>query len=292
MEKPLVSVVMITYGHEQYIEAAIASILDQDFNGSIELIIANDNSPDNTDAVISGFLERSRIPAHVQVKYTRHEMNKGMMPNFIWAINQASGTYLAVCEGDDYWTDPLKLQKQVDFLEANPDYNVTVGRYKFYYESSKTFRENTEIVAINQPLTLRDYIAFNFSHTATFLLRKPATVPDWLYEVFAGDQSLMIISAENKKIKYFNEFFSVYRINDGSVTSQSRRKDPAIAYNNTNTFLNHVNEYTQFKFEKQIKRRKKLNKLFFKLDGASGKIQSIYYRGLIYLYRWYMIKNI
>lgn len=292
MERPLVSIVMITYGHAQYIEESMASILNQNFKGAVELIIANDNSPDNTDTLITRFLETNKLPANFSIKYTRHETNKGMMPNFIWAIREATGTYLAICEGDDYWTDPLKLQKQVDFLETNPDYNVTVGRYKFYYEASKTFKENAEIVDINKPLTLSDYISFNFSHTSTFLMRMPLTIPDWFYDVFAGDQSLMIIGIQDKKIKYFDEFFSVYRINEGSATGQSKRKDPIIAYNNTDVFLNHVNQHTQFQFERQIKRRKKLNKLFFKMDSASGKIQSMYYRGLIYLYRWYIIKNI
>lgn len=291
MNLPKVSIVTITYGHGPFLIKTIESVLSQKYDGEVEFIIANDNSPDNTDELITAFLENSSIPSNFRIRYTRHEINKGMMPNFIWAIRQATGTYLAICDGDDYWTDPLKLQKQVSFLEANPDYNVTVGRYRFYYEASKTFKENTEIVAIGKPLNLSDYISFNFSHTSTFLMRTPQTIPDWFSEIFAGDQSLIIISAGDKKIKYFEDFFSVYRINQGSVTGQSKRKDPSIAYNSTDVFLNHVNQHTQFQFEKQIRRRKKLNKLFFKMDSASNKIQSMYYRGMIYIYRWYIIKT-
>jgi len=114
----LISVIIITYAHEKYIQEAIEGVLLQKYNGTIELIIANDNSPDTTDEVIKKVIKKT--PQQIKVKYTNHEINKGMMPNFIWAFQQAKGKYIALCEGDDYWTDPLKLQKQVDFLELNP----------------------------------------------------------------------------------------------------------------------------------------------------------------------------
>lgn len=284
---PTVSVFIMVYNHEQYLKSCLDGILEQKSNFTFDLVVGEDCSTDGSRQILLDY--RNRYPG--KFKLLLHETNVGPNKNQDLVLSNCKGKYLAICEGDDYWTDALKLQKQVDFLEKHSDYNVTVGRYKFYYEASGIFKDNREIVNIHKPLTLKDYIAFNFSHTSTFLLRLPQTIPDWFHGMFAGDQSLMIISAGDQKIKYFEDFFSVYRINQGSVTGQSKRKDPSIAYNNTNIFLTHVNQHTQFKFEKQIARRKKLNQLFFKMDSASNKIQSFYYRGLIYLYRWYMIKN-
>jgi glycosyltransferase involved in cell wall biosynthesis len=114
---PMVSVVMITYGHEKYIKQAIEGVLMQTCNFEIELIIANDCSADKTDDVIQAILKnnaRSSI-----IRYIRHVDNLGISANFEYALGQAKSKYIALCEGDDYWTDPFKLQKQVDFLEAS-----------------------------------------------------------------------------------------------------------------------------------------------------------------------------
>lgn len=127
---PKVSVVTITYGHQDYILDTLKGVLMQEYNGEIEFIIANDNSPDETHRVVTEFLNTNSIPPRFEIKYTKHEKNLGMMPNFIWALKQATGDYIAMCEGDDYWIDPLKLQKQVDFLDANEDY-VACQHYRY-----------------------------------------------------------------------------------------------------------------------------------------------------------------
>ena len=124
-KQPKVSVCMITYGHEKFIEEAINGVLMQECDFVVELIIANDCSPDKTDAVIQNIL--CNHPRASWIKYIKHDKNLGMMPNFIFAMQECKGKYIALCEGDDYWTDPSKLQKQVDFLEANSDYVIHSG---------------------------------------------------------------------------------------------------------------------------------------------------------------------
>ncbi len=123
----MVSVVMITYGHEQFIKQAIEGVLMQQCDFEVELIIANDCSPDNTNRVVNQLIENH--PNSNRIKYTKHHSNKGMMLNFIWALQQAKGQYIALCDGDDYWTDPLKLKKQVDFLEENSKYNIVWTKF-------------------------------------------------------------------------------------------------------------------------------------------------------------------
>ena len=120
--QPLVSVCMITYGHEKYVRQSIESILMQKTDFDFELIISNDCSPDNTDQVIKDMInhhKRSKL-----IKYVNQEENLGMYDNFMFTINSAKSKYIAFCEGDDYWTDPMKLQKQVDFLESHPEFEV------------------------------------------------------------------------------------------------------------------------------------------------------------------------
>ena len=111
---PKVSVCMITYGHEKYIREAIDGVFMQETNFEIELIIADDASPDGTKEIIASICKNH--PKGNSIKYFRQDSNIGMMPNFVFALTKSEGEYVAVCEGDDYWIDSLKLQKQVDFV--------------------------------------------------------------------------------------------------------------------------------------------------------------------------------
>jgi glycosyltransferase involved in cell wall biosynthesis len=132
---------MITYNHESFITEAIEGVLMQNCEFDIEFIIANDKSTDQTDRIIGTYLSKVVIPNNIHVKYTNHKENKGVSKNFIWSLEQAQGKYIAYCEGDDYWTDPLKLKKQVDFLESNSDYVVTSHNAKVIDTGGEILKE-------------------------------------------------------------------------------------------------------------------------------------------------------
>lgn len=129
MKAPLVSVCCITYNHAPFIRKAIEGFLMQKVNFPIEYIIAEDCSTDNTLAICKSYAEK--YPDIIRIITSEH--NVGGIENERRAMLAAKGRYIALCEGDDYWTDPLKLQKQVDFLESHPDYSVTFHRYKIHY---------------------------------------------------------------------------------------------------------------------------------------------------------------
>lgn len=129
MTMPKISVVTITYGHEDYIADTLRGVLIQQYDGPIEFIIAEDCSPDNTSTVIEKYFAKNPVPGNFSIKYIRHQKNIGMQANFSWALQRATGKYIAYCEGDDYWTDPLKLQKQVDFMEENENV-IACGTYR------------------------------------------------------------------------------------------------------------------------------------------------------------------
>ncbi len=112
------SVCCITHNHELFIAAAIKSFLKQKTNFEYEIVIANDASTDSTHEIIEHF--RKEYPKII--RYYNHDKNIGMIPNLKLALQACSEKYIALCEGDDYWTDDYKLQEQVDFLEKHSAY--------------------------------------------------------------------------------------------------------------------------------------------------------------------------
>lgn len=210
MRVPLLSVIMITYNQEKYIQKAIEGIFSQKTNFLIELIISNDCSPDNSDKLIKKII--ARAPNNIVVNYTCHKQNKGMMSNFIWALQQAKGKYIALCEGDDYWTDENKLHLQVNFLENNPDYVLCHHNY-FIERNNKIISESyAEGYFKNQPRTIDDLAKSNFIQSLTIVFRtKYLEFPTWLQDAIIGDWPVFISIAKHGKMKYFDERMAVYR---------------------------------------------------------------------------------
>lgn len=136
--EPLLSIVTITYNHEPYIRKCIEGVLMQQVNFPIEFIIAEDCSTDGTLTICKEYAEK--YPDLIQL--ITSDNNVGAIANERRAMKAAKGKYIAFCEGDDYWTDPLKLQKQVDFLEDHPEYSVTFHRCKHYNVVDGTIKDD------------------------------------------------------------------------------------------------------------------------------------------------------
>lgn len=214
--KPKVSVVMITYNHEAFIAEAIEGVLMQVADFPIEFIIADDCSTDGTHEIVQDLINNH--PKAKRVNFTRHSNNMGIMPNFIWALQQVNGKYIALCEGDDYWTDPLKLQKQVDILEQNNNYSASSHLTKVIYENSSRpdhlHRKHKKNV-----LTIKDVSGSMPFHTSSIVFRqkllKNLTFPDG---VTSGDKVLTLYLAMCGSIFMFNDVMSVYRKNEGGIS--------------------------------------------------------------------------
>lgn len=128
MESPLVSICCISYNHERFIRKALEGFVNQKTSFPFEIVISDDCSSDGTRAIITEYA--SKYPEIFRDVSPKE--NLGVSRNFIHVQKEAKGKYVAFCEGDDYWTDAQKLQKQVDFLESHPDYSVTFHRCKHY----------------------------------------------------------------------------------------------------------------------------------------------------------------
>ena len=135
---PIISVCMITYNHEAFISEAIEGVLMQKTSFPFELIISDDCSTDKTREICLKY--KSKYPDIIRLLLP--ESNLGMTKNFIETIKSATGEYIAICEGDDYWTDQLKLQKQIDFMEVNTEYSVCFHRYKIFDNESGEIRND------------------------------------------------------------------------------------------------------------------------------------------------------
>lgn len=215
----MVSVCMITYNHEAYIAQAIESVLNQQCNFRFEFIIAEDCSKDNTRAIVGEYFERYPeiiVPVLPAV-------NQGAMKNFVNALTMCKGKYIAVLEGDDYWIDMQKLQKQVDFLEANPDFTMCFSSVQIKDELGWNWDYSQYYPALTSDVvTMEDFVmsTMNIIPTPTILIKNllPKPLPAFFVNALAGDMSLQLLIADKGKAKYFAEPTAVYRNHGGGVT--------------------------------------------------------------------------
>ncbi len=138
MAEPLVSVMMITYNHAKYIAKAIEGIVQQKTTFPIELVIGEDCSTDGTREIVYEY--RSKYPNIIRV--ITSDRNVGIKINAKRTRKACSGTYVAFCEGDDYWHHPEKLQKQVDYMASHPDCGLVYSNYNVHnIQSKKTIKD-------------------------------------------------------------------------------------------------------------------------------------------------------
>lgn len=149
--KSKINVILTTYNHEDFISQAIESILMQHFKGEVEIIIADDCSTDNTINIIKFFDDQSKF----KFRYLNNSHNLGIKKNYQKAFAACDGDYIAVLEGDDYWCNPYRLQKHVDFLEEHRECVMSWNPYIEFNEDTKLF----ETPSIN-PCAIK-YISFS-----------------------------------------------------------------------------------------------------------------------------------
>lgn len=208
--RPLLSVITITYNHEKYIITAIESILNQKVNFKYELIIGDDCSDDLTQHICNEYAQKN--PDKIIVMPAIDHI--GMMPNFIRTLKEANGKYIAICEGDDYWTDPYKLQKQVDSLEANPEYSLC------FHNALKLYQNEEREPELFGQYEKQDYSQRDIIHewlipTASVVFRNvflDRKVPEHFYTAPIGDFPLFLYLGEFGKYHYLDETMSVYRV--------------------------------------------------------------------------------
>ena len=218
-----ISVIMITYGHEKFIRQAVEGVLMQKCNFNVELIIANDASPDKTSDIVYDIIKTN--PNANRIKYINRDKNIGGQNNFKDAFEQCKGKYIAHCEGDDYWTDPYKLQKQIDFLETNPDYVLTFHKIKILQPNGILVDDFITKIPENYQ-TIEALAQYgNYIHTPSIVYKN--IINELPFEMMIspiGDYFLYMIIAQHGKLKYFEESMAVYRFGVGIHSTQGHIK--------------------------------------------------------------------
>lgn len=233
---PLVSINCATYNHEKFIGDAIESFLMQKTNFDFEILIGEDCSTDNTRTIVEEYANQHS--GKIRIITSNH--NVGAMENFIRLHQNSKGKYIAVCEGDDYWTDPFKLQKQVDYMEQNPGCTFCFHN-GIVVNSNKMLTRNTVIpwlknneeyyYAKNSIYSAGQLALLGYIPTASYLYPKKVfeTIPDWIANAVAGDNVIKMISTSHGYAYYMDEKMCAYRFGvEGSVTTNWARENNTI----------------------------------------------------------------
>lgn len=215
MTNPKVSVAIITYNHEAFIEQAVDSVLMQETDFEFEILISEDCSADGTRGILMAV--RDRWPDRIRLLLSeRNQFDNEVLTRCFAA---ARGEYIALLEGDDYWTSFQKLQKQVDFLDGHPECVSCFHPAELVYE--KDVKE--ELPNTFQPklrFRLEDLLVSGcFIETATVMFRRQAAgdLPDWYRDTFCGDWALHVLLAQRGEIGYIDEPMAAHRYHQQGV---------------------------------------------------------------------------
>lgn len=240
-DRPFVFVRCMTFNHEAYIKDALNGFVMQQTNFPFVVAIVDDASTDNNARVIREYLQRvcysdsikSTIEEygkvidatpldnpncllHVVLLNENHYLKKTKRPYY--AQYEDAAKYVAMCEGDDYWTDPLKLQKQVDFMEANPEYSICFHKVNTLIQETGEMKEEFVVRDMPGKSTILDLAVGNYIHWPTVLIRYDKNIQDKFSTMgacFPGDYVLLMLYAEKGDIYKFNEPMAVYRYGSG-----------------------------------------------------------------------------
>lgn len=217
MNKIVVSVIMLAYNHDRFISQAIEGVRMQATDFSWELLIADDCSSDRTEEICRDYLGRDG-----RIKYIRNERNLGANANFINVYRRCTGDYIALCEGDDYWIDPYKLQKQIEFLRDNKAFAIC---FHDVYELKKEILNVNSITYKKDEFDILDLAKGNFIQTPSvvFINLGDKVIPPYFSTLYIGDYMLHMQVSKFGRIKLLKDKMAVYRIHDGG--SWSTRND-------------------------------------------------------------------
>lgn len=244
------SVLMITYDHEKFIVQALDSVLMQEVNFDYEIVIGEDCSTDATRNILVEY--QKKYPDIIRLLLP--EKNLGMHRNFVETYHTCRGEYVALLEGDDYWTSPRKLQKQVEFLDAHPDCATC-----FHAATAKNEQNPGKSFEIrpyqgNTVFTIEDLLRDNIIPTCSALFRSglTKTFPPWIFDLCQMDWPLHILNSQHGDIGYLDECMSVYRIHQGGVWN---RESDASRVGYIIKAYTAINSHLDFKYDTLIKNR-------------------------------------
>ena len=243
-----VSVIVTSYNHEKYIRQCIDSILmqkDVDF----ELIIGDDCSEDNTRNILEEYQEQNPSIINLLPKTE----NIGVTNNIKRCLDAVTGEYVAFCEGDDYWTDALKLKKQSEFLGEREDCSMCFNSFILFHENALEKNRNHQKKLTKEIYKTRDLILDNFIGNFSCCMYRTSVIKklkDSLFDLFVVDWMFNIACSEHGNIGFLKENMSVYRIHDNGLWSS---RDFDNQYSELLELIKVYNQFFSYKYDYEFK---------------------------------------
>jgi len=223
--QPLVSVVVVTYQHAGFIAQCLDGILMQKTSFPVEILVGEDESTDGTREICAQYAaehpDRIRLFLRSRKDVIQILGRPSGRANFMHLLSEAKGKYVALCEGDDFWTDPQKLQKQVDFLEAHPDFELcfhrVLARSRIQGKPDRLLPDKVT----KEEFSTEDLIGPYFMHTSSLVYRRPdpSDLPAWFRTTMSGDIPLLFLLSLKGKFKLIDGVMSVWRQHNNSVSA-------------------------------------------------------------------------
>jgi len=273
-----ISVIVTTYNHEKYITQCLESVLEQKGDFQIEVIVGDDCSTDNTRKIIKEFGER--YPKIISV--LPMEKNLGITKNLKRCLDACTGEYIAICEGDDYWTDEYKLQKQMTLLETHQDFSMCFSALMIYYEGKDIFEPHAnEMPSQKKFLTTADLIEKNYIGNFSCCMYRGEVVrklPQGIFEFFTVDWMFNICCSQFGSIGYIKDMMSVYRLHEEGVWSGQLPFEKArMLYG----YLDEYNRFFNYKYDREWKTHQRRLIMEFPLEFREVLPDSIIIQSLL-----------
>lgn len=221
-----ISVCMVTYNHEKYIKQSIESVLMQKTDFEFELIISNDFSTDSTSLIIHEIIQSH--PMGFKIRYFNQPSNLGMHLNGEFVFKKAQGKYIAICEGDDYWTNSQKLQIQYNYLKKNTSCGLIHHDVNYLFEKNRTFinsYKKTKNIEISSGSITEKLIINNFISTLSVVFRKELL--EYYFDIQSDqrnsflmtDYFMWLLFSQKCDVDYINLSMATYRVLEDSASN-------------------------------------------------------------------------
>jgi len=258
LKDPKVSVLITTYNQENLITQTVESVLMQVVDFDYEIVIGEDASSDRTREIVIELArqhpEKIRVLLRDPEVANRERHLAGKM-NFLKAMESCRGEYIAILDGDDYFTSPHKLQKQVDFLDAHPECMICFHNVKAIYPEGSNGSENLCAADQKEITDVEQLLWGNFIPSCSLMYRREPVVqlPDWFFKAKVGDWPINIFKAQHGKIGYLNEVLSAYRVHAAGAWSLRKRSRQLVI---SIKILENIDKDLGFKYSATIRQAK------------------------------------
>ena len=270
-EEIMVSICCLVYNHEKYIQKCLDGFLMQKTDFKFEVLIHDDASTDRSQEIIREY--EKKYPDIIKPIYQKeNQYSKGIKVSYEYQFPRAKGKYVAMCEGDDYWCNPNKLQRQVDIMEENADITICGHQVRCISEDGKQLKrlcteEIKTTCALSSREAMRQLVHMYdgpFFQTSSFLMRDTLineinnNMPSFMKNCKVGDYPMLLLGIAHGNIYYLDEEMSCYRLDSVESFTKKMNKNIEIRYDvikkNIETYQLY-NEYTKLQFADLINER-------------------------------------